>query len=72
MPGGMNGRQLAELAVARWPSLRVLFTSGYSRDALSQDGRLIERVTLLTKPYSKAELAGKIILVLEENPQLPA
>ena len=66
MPGGMNGRQLAKTATARWPWLRVLYTSGYSRDALMLDGRLVEGVTLLSKPYSKRELSEKTRQVLDE------
>ena len=66
MPGGMNGRQLAETATARWPWLRVLYTSGHARDALSQDGRLVDGVTLLPKPYSKRELSEKARKVLDE------
>ena len=68
MPGDINGRQLGERAVARWPSLRVLYTSGYSEDALSKDGRLLEDVTLLSKPYSKRELSEKARKVLDEVP----
>jgi CheY-like chemotaxis protein len=68
MPGDLNGRQLGERAVARWPSLRVLYTSGYSEDALSQDGRLLDDVTLLSKPYSKRELSEKARKVLDEVP----
>lgn len=64
MPGGMNGRELGERAAARWPTLRILYTSGYSRDALTQDGRLVDGVTLLSKPYSNAELAEKARAVL--------
>ncbi len=68
MPGGMNGRQLAENAVERWPWLRVLYTSGYSKDTLTQDGRLLDDVTLLSKPYSKRELSEKARKVLDEVP----
>ncbi len=68
MPGDINGRQLGERAVERWPSLRVLYTSGYSQDALSEDGRLLEGVTLLSKPYSKRELSEKARKVLDEVP----
>jgi signal transduction histidine kinase len=60
LPGGMNGRQLADEAVRRCAHLRVLFTSGYTRDALVRGGRLDEQVTLLSKPYTYAELAAKI------------
>jgi CheY-like chemotaxis protein len=57
MPGSMNGRQLAETVMAGRPSLRVLFTSGYSDGALPLQGRVGHGIPLLTKPYRRAELA---------------
>jgi signal transduction histidine kinase len=60
MPGGMNGPQLAQAAQALRPGLHVLFSSGYSMDALSREGRLQEGVLLLAKPYTKAELAQRV------------
>jgi len=57
MPGSMNGRQLAETLMAGRPSLRVLFTSGYSDGALPLQGRPGHGIPLLTKPYRRAELA---------------
>jgi nitrogen-specific signal transduction histidine kinase/ActR/RegA family two-component response regulator len=60
MPGGMNGRQLAERATAAWPRLRVLFSSGYSNEMLMENGRLIDGVALLAKPYSRRQLADKV------------
>ena len=57
MPGSMNGRQLAETLMASRPSLRVLFTSGYSDGALPLQGRAGHGIPLLTKPYRRAELA---------------
>jgi PAS domain S-box-containing protein len=57
MPGSMNGRQLAETLMAGLPSLRVLFTSGYSDGALPLQGRAGHGIPLLTKPYRRAELA---------------
>jgi len=57
MPGSMNGRQLAETLMDGRPSLRVLFTSGYSDGALPLQGRLGQGIPLLTKPYRRAELA---------------
>ncbi|MEK9278280.1 MULTISPECIES: PAS domain S-box protein [unclassified Bradyrhizobium] len=57
MPGGMNGRELAERLVAARPSLRVLLTSGYAYDSLHAQDRAGHGVPLLTKPYRKAELA---------------
>ncbi len=60
MPGGMNGRQLADAALLRQPDLKVLFTSGYTEDAIIHQGRLDPGVTLLSKPYRRADLAAKI------------
>jgi PAS domain S-box-containing protein len=57
MPGSMNGRQLAETMMAGRPSLRVLFTSGYSDGALPLKNRAGHGIPLLTKPYRRAELA---------------
>ena len=66
LPGGINGRQLAETAKHRKPSLKVLFTSGYTRNAIVHHGRLDEGVQLIGKPYSINELATKIRKVLDE------
>ncbi|WP_249164329.1 PAS domain-containing sensor histidine kinase [Bradyrhizobium jicamae] len=57
MPGRMNGRQLAETLMAGRPTLRVLFTSGYSDGALPTQGRTGHGIPLLTKPYRRNELA---------------
>jgi PAS domain S-box-containing protein len=59
MPG-MSGRELAEQARAMRPGLRVLYTSGYTQDAIVHDGRLDEGVQLLSKPYRRDELARKL------------
>ncbi|TXL68776.1 PAS domain-containing hybrid sensor histidine kinase/response regulator [Zeimonas arvi] len=66
MPGGMNGRQLADTARARWPALKVLFTSGYTENAIVHHGRLDRGVHLLSKPYRRGELAAKLRRVLDE------
>ena len=68
MPGGMNGRQLCEAAVGRWPWLRILYTSGYSQDVLNENGRLMEGIHLLAKPYTNSQLSEKIRQVLDEIP----
>ena len=57
MPGAMNGRQLADEAKKRRPTLKVLFTSGYTENAIVHHGRLDPGVLLLAKPYRKSELA---------------
>jgi CheY-like chemotaxis protein len=65
LPGGMMGSELAELARSIRPSLRVLFTSGYTENAIVHQGTLDSGVQLLTKPYTKDALARKIRSVLD-------
>jgi len=60
MPGDYNGRELADEAVKRRPGLRVLFMTGYSRDAILRNGRLAPGVHVIGKPFSLEELAGKV------------
>jgi len=60
MPGSMNGRQLADAALQRRASLKVLFTSGYSNEAIIHHGHLDAGVLLLAKPYRKSDLAQMI------------
>ncbi len=64
MPGGLNGPELAKAARARLPSLRILYTSGYTENAIVHQGRLDAGIQLLNKPYVRAELALKIRSVL--------
>jgi signal transduction histidine kinase len=64
MPGGMNGRQLATEALQRRPGLKVLFTSGYTENAIVHHGRLDAGVLLLPKPYVSADLARMIRIAL--------
>ena len=66
MPGGMNGRQLAEAARALRPGIKVLFTSGYTENAIVHHDRLDPGVHLLGKPYRRQELAAKVRKVLDE------
>jgi CheY-like chemotaxis protein len=65
LPGGMNGRQLAEEARKRRPDLKVLFTTGYARNAIVHDGRLDPGVELITKPFTQAALAGKLRNIID-------
>ena len=60
LPGGMNGRQLGEEARKLHPTLKVLFTSGYARNAIVHDGRLDPGVELLTKPFTQGALGEKL------------
>jgi signal transduction histidine kinase/ActR/RegA family two-component response regulator len=72
MPGTMNSPQLAEVARQLHPEIQVLFTSGYSENAVIQDGRLKQGVTLLNKPYSGDELARAIRGALSGSKQVHA
>jgi PAS domain S-box-containing protein len=60
LPGGLNGRQLAEEVARRRPSARVLYTSGHAEHAVAQHGRLNPGIALLSKPYRIADLARRI------------
>lgn len=64
MPGGLNGRQLAAAMLQRHPSLKVLFTSGYTENAIIHHGRLDSGVLLLAKPYRKLDLARMLRVAL--------
>ncbi|WP_421568081.1 PAS domain-containing protein [Stenotrophomonas sp. PD6] len=63
----VNGRELADEALRRRPGLKVLFTSGYSRNALEQDGVLAPGVQLLGKPYALDALATRVRALLGER-----
>src|SRR4030088_1937293 len=65
MPGGINGRQLADEAVRRRPGLKVLFTTGYTRNAIVHHGRLDPGVEMIGKPFSYQELGSRIRAVLD-------
>jgi PAS domain S-box-containing protein len=60
MPGGMNGRELADAVRLRRPGARVLYTSGYTDNTIVHEGQLDPGVALLRKPYRKADLSQKI------------
>ncbi|MGY8677938.1 PAS domain S-box protein [Bradyrhizobium sp. UFLA05-153] len=57
MPGKMNGRQLADEILKTRPDLKVVYTSGYTENAIIHHGRLDSGVLLLAKPYRKSDLA---------------
>ena len=64
MPGSMNGRELAAMALRRRSALKVLFTSGYSQGAVAHHGQLDAGAMLLQKPYRKSELARMLRAVI--------
>jgi CheY-like chemotaxis protein len=69
MPGAMNGRQLANELQRRKPELKVLFTSGYTENAIIHHGRLDTGVLLLAKPYRKSDMAAMIRKALARDDQ---
>jgi two-component system NtrC family sensor kinase len=64
MPG-MNGRRLADEAKRRRPRLKVLFMTGYSRNAIVHQGRLDPGVDLIQKPLNSEQLANTVRKVLD-------
>ncbi len=65
MPGGMNGRELADAACKLQADLRVLYTSGYPAEVLAErDGFAVEARHFLTKPYRKQELQARVEALL--------
>ena len=64
----LNGRELVEEARRIRPGLRVLFTTGYARNAIVHQGRLDPGVDLLPKPFSRAQLGNRIRAALDSAP----
>jgi CheY-like chemotaxis protein len=60
LPGGLTGAQIAAQAKVIRPSIKVLFTTGYARNAIIHHGRLDKGVQLIVKPFGFAELATKV------------
>ena len=65
MPGPVSTREMARRARELHPNLAVLYTSGYTQNAIVHNGRLDDNVFLLSKPYRRDELASKIRSMLE-------
>jgi len=69
MPGLLKSSELARKAKERMPHICVLFTSGYTENSIAHGGRLDPGVQLLSKPYSREQLAHKIRHVLNNHKQ---
>jgi PAS domain S-box-containing protein len=65
LPGGMNGRQVADAGRALRPDLKVLFITGYAENAVVSHGHLAPGMQVLTKPFGLDELAGRIKVIIE-------
>lgn len=66
LPGGLNGQEVADPAQAKYPTLKVLFMSGYARDAIVDQGRLRPDVQLIGKPFTSSELQQQVIDTLDK------
>ena len=67
LPGGLNGRKLADEGGRLRPDMPTLFTTGYTRNAIVHDGRLDPGVRLISKPYTREDLARSLRRVIDER-----
>jgi len=65
LPGGMNGRQLADAAREKRPSLRVLFITGYAESSVLDRSNTMSDYEVLTKPFTITDLEEKVRSMLE-------
>jgi PAS domain S-box-containing protein len=65
LPGGMNGRQMADAARVSRPDLRVLFITGYAENAVLGNGHLAPGMAVLTKPFAIETMAARIRSMIE-------
>jgi CheY-like chemotaxis protein len=65
LPGGMNGRQVADAARETRPELKVLFITGYAENAAVGNGLLAPGMEVMTKPFAMADLAVKVHEMIE-------
>jgi PAS domain S-box-containing protein len=65
LPNGLNGRELADEVKRRSSAIKVLFTTGYARNAIVHHGRLDPGVELIVKPFTQSALARKVRQVLD-------
>ena len=67
LPGGMNGRQLADAARQLRPELKILFITGYAENAVVGNGHLEPGMAVLAKPFAMSSFANKVREILEER-----
>ena len=66
LPGGLNGRQVADAARSARPNLKVLFITGYAENAVLSHGHLDPGMHVLTKPFAMETLAARVRSLIEE------
>src|SRR4029079_4237329 len=67
LPGGINGRELADEMRARREGIKILYMTGYTRNAIIHHGRLDPDIDLFTKPFTAYALTRKVRRVLDGN-----
>jgi CheY-like chemotaxis protein len=67
LPGGLNGRQMADAARGKRPGLKVLFITGYAENAAIGNGHLQPGMHVLAKPFAMDKLAARIKLIIEQG-----
>ena len=67
MPGGLNGRQVAEAARKLRPDLKILFITGYAEGAVLTDGQMANGAQVLTKPFAMETLAVRVRQLIDER-----
>ena len=65
LPGGLNGRQVADAARIRRPGLKILFITGYAENAVIGNGHLDPGMEVITKPFTMTALGNKVQAMLE-------
>jgi CheY-like chemotaxis protein len=66
LPGGMNGRQLADAVRAERPDFKVLFVTGYAENAVLNHGHLEHGMHVMTKPFLSDAFARRVKELLSE------
>ena len=67
LPGGMNGKQMADIARKRRPKLKVLFITGYAENAAVSNGHLEPGMHVMSKPFPMESLASRIRSIIEDG-----
>ncbi|HEX3863672.1 MAG TPA: response regulator [Stellaceae bacterium] len=71
LPGGINGRQLADTAQLHRPNLKVLFITGYADSSVIRKGVLGPGMHIMTKPFNLKELTSRVRVILSESDERP-
>jgi CheY-like chemotaxis protein len=66
LPGGMNGRQMADAARVHRPNLKVLFITGYAENAVLGNGHLEPGMSVMAKPFPVEAMAARIRGLIEK------